>query len=301
MKITLISTLLNEGNGADFLMQSVFNQTRKPDEIVVVDGGSTDNTVERLKGWKTKFKSKGVAMRILKAEGANIAQGRNLAVKQARHEWIASIDGGCIAEKDWLEKMEAKARATQADVVSGNFRPLAKTFAEKLQGVFVRISAKDNPSSRSIMFRKKFWKRAGGYPENLYTGEDTKFNSAMKAKGAKFVFAPGAVVNWRMRPSLKKWFKQFYLYGYGDGKARIRPDTAYGKKVWTLVAGFYLFVALALAYPIILIAPFFGGVLYGLKRKFALEGFVAGLLYPFRLLAFLIGLHRGLLAKRQNA
>ncbi|MBR9681868.1 MAG: glycosyltransferase [Candidatus Altiarchaeota archaeon] len=297
MKITVISTLLNEGNNADFLMQSLFNQKRMPEEIVVVDGGSTDNTVERLKSWKKKFSTKDTMVRILQAEGTNIARGRNLATEQARHPWIASIDGGCTAEKDWLEKLEKKAESTQADVVSGNFRPRSENFSEKVQGVFVRISAKDNPSSRSIMFKKLFWKRAGGYPEKLYTGEDTLFNATMKAKGAKFVFAPGAMVNWGMRPNLKKWLKQFFLYGYGDGMARIKSDTAYGKKVWTLVAGFYAFVAAAIFYPILLPLPFLGGLLYGLKRKFAPEGVIAGILYPLRLLVFLVGFHKGLLTK----
>ena len=293
-KITLISTLLNEGDSTDFLMGSIFAQTRLPDEIIVVDGGSTDNTVDKLKAWKRKFKTKGVDMRILVSEGANIAQGRNLATEQARYYWVASIDGGCTADKNWLKKLEEKAESTQADVVSGNFRPKTESFAEKIQGVFVRISAKDNPSSRSIMFKRNFWKKAGGYPEDLYTGEDSKFNALMKAKGAKFVFAPGAVVSWKMRPSLKKWLRQFYLYGYGDGRAKIRPDTAYGRKVWGLMLGFYGFLALSFLYPILIPVPVFAGIIYGLKRQLSPAGLVAGLLYPIRLLAFIAGFHSGL-------
>lgn len=295
MKITVIATLLNEEPRADFLMQSLFNQERMPEEIIIVDGGSTDNTLEKLKTWKKKFTAKNTVMRILQAKGANIAKGRNLASEQAKHPWIASIDGGCTAEKDWLKKLEKKAESTQADVVSGNFRPKSDKFSERIQGVFVRISAKDNPSSRSIMFKKIFWKRAGGYPEHLYTGEDTKFNSTMKEKGANFVFAPGAMVNWGMRSDLKKWLKQFYLYGFGDGKARIRPNSAYGKKVWTLITLFYSLMIISIKYPIFLGIPILGGIGYGLKRSFSPEGFIAGMLYPLRQIAFIIGFHRGLL------
>lgn len=295
MKITVISTLLNEERGVDFLMQSLFNQKRMPEEIIVVDGGSTDNTLEKLKPWKKKFTTKKTVMRILQAKNTNISRGRNLASEQARNPWIASIDGGCTAEKDWLTKLEKKAESTQADVVSGNFRPKSDSFSERIQGVFVRISAKDNPSSRSIMFKKSFWKRVGGYPENLYTGEDSKFNSNLKEKGAKFAFAPGAMVNWGMRRSLKKWLKQFYRYGFGDGKARIKANNAYGKKVWTLIALFYSLLLISIKYPIFIGVPILGGIGYGLKRSFSPEGFVAGLLYPIRQLAFIIGFHKGLL------
>ena len=39
------------------------------------------------------------------------------------------------------------------------------------------------PSGRSIAFKKSAWKEVGGYPENLYTGEDTLFDLKLKEKG----------------------------------------------------------------------------------------------------------------------
>ncbi|MBC7812473.1 MAG: glycosyltransferase, partial [Burkholderiales bacterium] len=43
--ISLISTVLNEGESIRPLMESLTRQTRQPDEVVIVDGGSADNTV----------------------------------------------------------------------------------------------------------------------------------------------------------------------------------------------------------------------------------------------------------------
>jgi len=297
VKITVITTLLNEGDNLNGLMASVLQQTRKPEEMVVVDGGSTDGTLEKLAQWKPKFETADIVLKLAQAKGANIARGRNLAVERASHEWIAGIDGGCVAEKTWLEQMAKKAEESHADVVSGNFRATAETFPEKIQGVFARISARDNPSSRSVMFRKKIWKKAGGYPEKLYTGEDTLFNARMKEAGAKFVFAPGAMVNWKMRTTLKKWLKQFYLYGYGDGRAGVKLNTWYGRKVGVLVAGLYGWMVASSFFPVLLVLPWLAGAVYGLYRQFSMAGLVGGLLYPFRLLVFLAGLHFGWLER----
>ena len=49
--ITLIATVLNEGDNLHQVMQSIRAQTRQPDEIVIVDGGSTDNTIEILQSY----------------------------------------------------------------------------------------------------------------------------------------------------------------------------------------------------------------------------------------------------------
>ncbi|MEO1443715.1 MAG: glycosyltransferase, partial [Chloroflexota bacterium] len=43
--LSVIATVYNEGDAIHRLMQSLCKQTRPPDEIVIVDGGSTDNTV----------------------------------------------------------------------------------------------------------------------------------------------------------------------------------------------------------------------------------------------------------------
>ena len=90
----------------------------------------------------------------------------------------------------------------------------------------------------------------GGYPENLYTGEDTLFNSKLEQAGFTFKVANKAIVYWRMRPNLKKWLKQFYLYGRGDGQAKIKLNTFYGKKVWALIFGTYSLLLLLVFFTI---------------------------------------------------
>src|SRR5207247_11187865 len=83
-----VSTVLDASAEIGDFLASVASQTRPPDEIVIVDGGSVDGTVQALRA------APGVTL--VEETGANIARGRNLAVRADRkstrlnssHEWI---------------------------------------------------------------------------------------------------------------------------------------------------------------------------------------------------------------------
>jgi hypothetical protein len=74
------------------------------------------------------------------------------------------------------------------------------------------------PSSRSVAFRKEAWQAVGGYPEWLDYCEDLVFDFALRKLGP-FVFAPKAIAHFRPRGSLCAFFRQYYQYARGDGKA----------------------------------------------------------------------------------
>src|SRR5882672_3750859 len=102
MKVALISTVFNEGEDIFAWAESLRKQTRKPDEFVIVDGGSTDGTPERL---RQAFSHDDFPMPRIIVEKCNIARGRNLAIQNTTVEIIASIDAGSVADPSWLEKI----------------------------------------------------------------------------------------------------------------------------------------------------------------------------------------------------
>ncbi len=79
--------------------------------------------------------------------------------------------------------------------------------------------AKFLPSSRSVAFPKTAWEAVGGYPEWLDYCEDLIFDFRLRAQGYPFVFVPNAIVYFRPRSNLRAFFKQYYRYARGDGKA----------------------------------------------------------------------------------
>ena len=75
------------------------------------------------------------------------------------------------------------------------------------------------PSSRSVAYTKTAWAAAGGYPEWIDYCEDLIFDLRLLDAIGPFAWAPKAVAHFQPRGSLKSFFKQYYRYARGDGKA----------------------------------------------------------------------------------
>jgi glycosyltransferase involved in cell wall biosynthesis len=115
VKISLVATVKDAGQHVGDFLESVRAQTRPPDEVVIVDGGSTEGTLETLRSAPD--------VTLIEAPGANIASGRNAAVRAAAHDVIAVTDADCVLGPDWLAHLE-RAVEDGADVAMGFYRSL---------------------------------------------------------------------------------------------------------------------------------------------------------------------------------
>jgi glycosyltransferase involved in cell wall biosynthesis len=214
VKVSLVATVRNAEPFVQEFLDSVRAQTRPPDEVVVVDGGSTDGTYQILRA------AEGVTA--ISETRANIARGRNLAVKAATHDVIAVSDADCILAPDWLERIiEPLERG--ADVSAGFYRPLVRSFLEACAAAVSvpepeELPAGWLPSARSVAFRREAFDAGGGYPEWLDIGEDMYLNHRWVEAGLRIERAPDAVTYWRLRPTLGQTWHQYSRYAEGDGR-----------------------------------------------------------------------------------
>ncbi len=79
VEASIVVTVRDEAASIDELLTALHGQTVQPREIVVVDGGSTDGTVARLRTWADRL-----PLQIIDAPGASISAGRNRARSRRR-------------------------------------------------------------------------------------------------------------------------------------------------------------------------------------------------------------------------
>jgi glycosyltransferase involved in cell wall biosynthesis len=225
MKRALIATLFNEANNIAKWWGCIGSQTVLPDELVIVDGGSTDGTWEKL----SELARQSPVPVKLEQRRCNIAAGRNRAIQLTDAEIIAASDAGSFPETNWFSEITQPLMEQAAlDVVGGRSVPLVENdFQRKLLALDgpepePQTPADVYPSSRNIAFRRPAWAAVGGYPEWLtLTAEDALFNFQLHAVGMKFFYHPAAIVRWPVRENAPAYFKMLYHYGYGAAEARL--------------------------------------------------------------------------------
>ena len=219
MEATVITTVYNEESSIDRLIEALLDQTKQPSEIVIVDAGSQDRTQDIIQSYDDPY------IKLVIEEDCNISEGRNIAIEKSSNNYIVTTDAGCIPEEDWYENIVSEFE-DGAKFVAGMWRPDHQNIFEKVQGRIVANTSDPEEfkqgnrgaSAKSSGFTKEVWEDVEGYPEDLYTGEDSKFCSKVLREGYNMAVAENAYVNWHMRPDWTSYFKQFYKYGEGDAK-----------------------------------------------------------------------------------
>jgi len=225
MNVSVCITVLNEEKSIGKLLDSLLCQSKKADEIIIVDGESEDKTIDIIKHYQKKDKR----IRYL-VEPGTIAHGRNVSIDVAKGDIVALTDAGCIAKPDWLEKLVYPFKHENVGIVAGFYDMPASTPMNQAINVFHGVpqerfnSINFLPSARSVAFRKEVWDRIGGFDEKLErAGEDTKFFYEAVRKSVKIVRVKEARVVWQECAdfSLKDSIEKMYYYAKGDSQAKI--------------------------------------------------------------------------------
>lgn len=270
-RVAIIATVLNEAKSAPAWLDSIANQTRQPDEVVIVDGGSRDYTLNILDAYQGRL-----PLKVVSLPGANISQGRNRAIAESTCEIIASTDAGVRLEPDWLAHLIAPFEqdpTTQA--VAGFFQgdPNPTSPFEVAMSATVLPTLEDInpatflPSSRSVAFRKGLWETIGGYPEWLDYCEDLIFDFRVRAQIGSFTWQPNAIAHFKPRITLKSYYRQYYLYARGDGKADLWRKRHAVRYITYLVVTPLILAWAVFIHPLFLLLYIVGGVVY-LKQPY---------------------------------
>src|SRR5829696_7609626 len=223
MKVSIIIPVRDEEDSIRELLDSLLEQTRPPDEIVITDGGSLDKTPQIIE----EYIRDGAPVRLIRAGAALPGRGRNLGAAQASFEWLGFTDAGIRLANNWLEALIAKAEEDSSiDVVYGSVQPVTDTFFKKCAAIAYVPPPKPHDGVlirprfiASTLLRREAWRAVNGFPEDLRSAEDLIFMDRVENAGYRFVFEPSAEVYWDLRPTLWSTFKRFVVYSRNNIRA----------------------------------------------------------------------------------
>jgi glycosyltransferase involved in cell wall biosynthesis len=215
----MISVIVPVYNGEKTIgrcLEALLRQTKKPDEIIVVDDGSKDQTRAMAK------KFSGVIL--LEQEHMGPAAARNTGARKARGDILLFIDSDCMASENWVAEMVKPFENKEVSGVQGRYRTEQKgviaRFAQlEIEDRYDRMRKKsyiDFIGSYAAGYRKDVFLKCGGFDEafSMASGEDPELSFKLAKAGHKMVFNANAVVYHKHVASLEAYLKQKFWRAY---------------------------------------------------------------------------------------
>ena len=198
-------------------MNALINkQNRKPDEIIIVNGGGENDCQDTLEKWRKKFP----AINIIQTKNKNLAASRNIGLPHCSGDLILQTDDDARPFPNWIEEM-VKAHKNNPDcgVIGGKVIDASRgNFLSKIADIATFPDHKTIQKVRSVpgvnsSYKKEVIESVGEYDETLFRGEDVDFNWRTIQKGWDVLFCTEIKVKHLHRPTWKGLFQQHFMYG----------------------------------------------------------------------------------------
>lgn len=117
-KVSVVVPVYNSEKYIESCLDSLVNQTLKNIEIICVNDGSPDNSINILRKYESKYKN----IVIIDKQNEGVWKARLDGINKARGKYISFLDSDDNVEKDFLEKMYNKIESTSADISVCGFK-----------------------------------------------------------------------------------------------------------------------------------------------------------------------------------
>lgn len=219
MNYTVIATTFNDGKEIEAYLGYITSQTLLPTEIIIVDGGSKDDTIAKAEAYRQHC---GLNLRVITDRGRlNISQGYNVGVAEATCDMILITGVGNIYDKDFARHLVECYEGGDYDMVyCPTYGVNQNTFAKNFNSVFLRGSKGKRyplPSNRAVLINKNVFAQVGYFYEHfVYAGEDTEFFMRVAVAGFKIGYTDNAKMYWYTPANLHQYFRKWEVNAIAD-------------------------------------------------------------------------------------
>lgn len=227
--VSVIIPTKNEENAISACIESLEKSDYPKDkfELIVIDGGSVDKTVNIVKKLQKKYKN----IRLVCADGANTSVGRNIGIKSASGDIIINFSGHTLAEKNFIRALSTKLQYSENSVAGVGCKdkiPMDQSSSiaqyiecitsTKLGGSMMHQHMEFHgeqfvDSVSFTAYRREIFEKVGFFDSDLPSGDDAELNSRIRKAGYKLLYTPVTCVYRYRREKLKDFFWQMFNYG----------------------------------------------------------------------------------------
>jgi GT2 family glycosyltransferase len=229
LKVTAVIPCYNGERFIGPAIEHLLNQTRKADEIIVVEDGSTDRSGEIISGYPE--------VKVIRhPKNLGLPTGRNNAWKAATGDIIVFVDVDAYAEPDFIEKILAVYEEEDIAGVSGaGFEVRGDSLANRWRQKFLAQNhgpkRVENPPflfGICASYRRSVLEEIGGFDPAFHTnGEDVEICLRIKKKGYRLVYSPEAKVYHHRNDTIKSLRAMIYRWWFWGHKAHMKNRVPY--------------------------------------------------------------------------
>ncbi|MFA5429678.1 MAG: glycosyltransferase [Candidatus Omnitrophota bacterium] len=268
MKISCYVPLCNNADTIAYCLDSLLRQSLAPEEILVVDDASSDQSPQIAARYPVKL--------IRHPGNRGLAAVRNTALKNISGEFVASIDADCTADSGWLESLAGALSSSPRAAGAGGrvMETQASSVFDLWRAAHMRQFWEENETTpgflfgANTLFRSDNLRMIGLYDESLgNNAEDVDICCRLKASGSGLVYCHNAVVYHQKKDSLRSLFNSHWNWhrSYYEKAGWFRNDFSVKIKENLGTANRYLEEDIAAGRHQLLYLDFLLGMFYSLK------------------------------------
>lgn len=228
-KISVIIPVFNTEKYLAQAIQSVLDQMIQADEIIIVDDGSTDNSLAVARQFLSRVK-------IITQENKGAAAARNIGIVNASGNYLAFLDADDLwVEKKLEQQLDYFAHHPEIDMIFGNVEQFISPELPDEHKVKMKLEIEIMPGlvPGTMLIRKQDFLNVGYFNEKLELGEFIDWFSRAKDLGLTYEVLPEILLRRRIHDAnmgiYKKHFKKDYTSILREAIARKRKANEQNK------------------------------------------------------------------------
>lgn len=211
---SIVITIYNDEKEIVELLNNIKEQTVQPKEIIIVDGGSSDKSIEYVENYSANIK-------LIRGGRLNISEGLNRGIRECISEYVGIAMTGNRYKRDFFEILLNVMKTSDCGIAYG---PICGNSAGKFSDWYNKYLLNGDEgkdfgiaSNHGCLLKREVFNEIGFFYEKfVYAGEDAEFYARALKNGIKCKFVEQAKLYWDTPNSLKAYLKQKKVYTIAD-------------------------------------------------------------------------------------